>query len=102
MPVKHGPRRIPFPLKDKLKQKLLELQSKHIIIKESNPTEWISSRAVVVRSDKIRICIDPKDLNLVLKRSHYQIPTIEEMLPSLAKAKVFTSLDAKHSYGRSN
>lgn len=98
VPVKHAPRRIPIPLKKKLKEKLLELESKNIIKKESNPTEWISSMVVVVRNDKIRICIDPKDLNLALRRSHYQIPTIEEMLPNLAKAKVFTSLDAKDGY----
>ena len=47
---------------------------------------------------KLRICIDPKDLNEALKRNYYPMPTIEDILPSLAKAKVFSVLDAKDGF----
>ncbi|KAL9964865.1 hypothetical protein ACROYT_G028567 [Oculina patagonica] len=49
-------------------------------------------------SGKLRICIDPKDLNQALKRSHYPMPTIEEVLLRLSNAKVFSVLDAKDGF----
>ena len=39
--------------------------------------------------------MDPKDLNKVVRRSHYPLPTIEEVATRLSNAKVFTVLDAK-------
>ena len=53
---------------------------------------------MVVKPNKLRICIDPKDLNKALKRSHYPLPTIDEVLPQLTKAKVFSILDAKNGF----
>ena len=53
---------------------------------------------VVRKGRKLRLCIDPKDLNKALKRSHYPIPTIEEILPELSKAKVFSVADAKNGF----
>ena len=40
----------------------------------------------------------PGPLNKALRRSHYQMPTVEEILPELAKAKIFSVLDAKDGY----
>ena len=54
--------------------------------------------AVRKPSGKLRICIDPKDLNKALLRPHYPISTIDEILPRLANAKVFTVLDAKEGF----
>ena len=48
----------------------------------------------------LRICIDPKDLNKVLKRSHYPLPTIEDILPDLSRAKVFSTFDVKNGFWR--
>lgn len=53
---------------------------------------------LIKRNEKMCICLDPEDLNAVLKRSHYQIPTIDEILPNLAKAKFFSSLGPKDGY----
>ena len=46
----------------------------------------------------IRICIGPKQLNKALKRHKYQSPTLEELLPELTNAKIFSSCDLKSSY----
>ena len=46
----------------------------------------------------IRLCIDPHYLNLALKRSHYPLPVIEEILPELSKAKVFSKVDLKEGF----
>ncbi|XP_063951721.1 uncharacterized protein K02A2.6-like [Lytechinus pictus] len=53
---------------------------------------------VVKKPQKLRICLDPKDLNRAIKRPHYPIPVIDDILPNLAKAKVFTVLDAKDGF----
>ena len=97
-PVQHTPRRVPVALRDEVKEKLLDLEKKGIIKKVTTPTEWISSMVIVAKPGKIRICLDPRDLNKALKRPKYQMPTLEEILPRLAKAKVFSTLDAKDGF----
>ncbi|CAB4014868.1 Retrovirus-related Pol poly from transposon, partial, partial [Paramuricea clavata] len=97
-PVQHAPRRVPVTLHTEVKEKLTELERKGIVVKETDPTDWISRMVVVAKPNKIRICLDPNDLNKALKRPKYQMPTLEEMLPKLSKAKVFTTLDAKDGF----
>ena len=76
-----------------------EIERREVIAKVTTSTEWISSMVAVRKpSGKLRICIDPKDLNKALLRPHYPIPTIDEILPRLANAKVFTVLDAKEGF----
>ena len=35
---------------------------------------------------KLRICIDPQLLNAALKREHYQLPVLDDVLPKLKGA----------------
>jgi len=54
---------------------------------------------VVTRPDgRIRLCLDPKPLNKALLRCHFRIRTIDDILPQLAKAKVFSTCDAKNGF----
>ena len=50
------------------------------------------------RNGKIRLCIDPKPLNKALKRSYYPLPAIDNLLPKLTNARVFTLVDAKNGF----
>ena len=52
----------------------------------------------VVNGDKLRICLDPKDLNRAILREHYPLPTIEEVSTRLHGAKVFTKLDVRNGF----
>ena len=52
----------------------------------------------IKKDGSIRVCIDPKRLNNNLKRFPHKIPTVEEINPQHAKAKVFSKLDAKSGY----
>ena len=97
-PVQHAPRRIPVTLQSEVKEKIAELEKKGIIQKVTEPTEWISSMVIVAKPGKIRICLDPRDLNKAIQRPKYQMPTLDEVLPRLSKAKVFTTLDAKDGF----
>ena len=46
----------------------------------------------------IRLCIDPQYLNQALKRSNYLLSVIEEILPELSKAYVFSKVDLKEGF----
>ena len=57
------------------------------LAKVTEPTDWVNSLVIVEKSNgKMRLCIDPKDLNKVIKREHFQIPTKEEILSRLPGA----------------
>lgn len=65
----------------------------------TEPTEWVSSMvAVKKKNGKVRICLDPRDLNKGIMRSHYPMPTIEEISTRLTRARVFSVLDAKNGF----
>ena len=68
-PVHHAPRRIAVTLHKEEKSKLEELEKKNILVKETEPTDWINSMVVVAKPRRIRICLDPKHLNKRVKRS---------------------------------
>ena len=93
------PRRVPVSLKPKLEQELGRLTKLGVISPVDQPTEWVSNMVVSQKkSGDLRICIDPKPLNAALKREHFQLPVLEDILPELAKAKVFTSIDLRSGY----
>ena len=95
-PVVHPPRKVPLALKDSLQAELQRLTELQIIEPVTKPTKWVSSMVTTQKPNgDIRICIDPKDLNRALQRSHYPIPTIEDVLPNLSKAKIFSTVDLK-------
>jgi len=50
------------------------------------------------KNNKILICLDRRDLNRAIMRSHYPLPTIVQVTACLNKAKVFTVLDAKTGF----
>ena len=98
-PVIQAPRRVPVALKEKLKQELEKLQRLGIIKKVTEPTPWVSSLVTAQKPNgQLRVCLNPKDLNEALKRSHYPTPTIDEILPELGRAKVFSTVDVKNGF----
>ena len=97
-PVVHGPRRQPQALRSKICAKLDEMAKEGHITKVTEPTDWVSSMVTVVKGDKVRICLDPKDLNKAIRREHYPIPTVEEVVASFSDAKVWSVLDAKSGF----
>ena len=58
------------------------------------PTDWVTNVVIATKpSGDLRICIDQKVLNKALKRERYPIPVIEDVLPQLSKARVFTKIE---------
>ena len=97
-PIVHGPQRQPAELLPKIVAKFKEMEKVARLAKATQPTGWVTSMVVSSRGEKIRICLDPGDLNKAVKREHYPIPTVEEIAAKIPEAKVFTVLDAKSGY----
>ena len=97
-PVVHDLRRQPPALLPKIVDKLKEMEKEGHLAKVMQPTDWVNSMVVSLRGEKIRICLDPADLNKAVKREHYPIPTVEEIVAKIPDATVFTVLDAKSGY----
>lgn len=98
-PVQLPRRRVPVAMMKPLKAELLDLQKRGIIAPVERNTEWINGMVVVQKQNgRLRICIDPRPLNKALKRSHFPLQTIEDILPDLSKAKVFSVCDVKSGF----
>ena len=98
-PTVHAARKIPLKMKDKLKSTLEDMVKEKIIEPVSIPTDWVSSMVVIEKKNgKLRICLDPKELNQAVKRPHYRLPTLEDITSELANVQVFSTFDAKNGY----
>ena len=97
-PVVHSPRRVPVALRSRIKFKLNELVQCHVIALVTKSTPWVSRMRAVFKPNKIRICIDPRDLNRTICREHYKLPTVEELATRLDGAKKFTVCDAQDGF----
>ena len=65
----------------------------------AEPTYWVSAVVTTPKKNRsLRVCIDPRPLNHGLKRERYQLPVLEDVLPDLSKAKIFSSFDLRSGY----
>ena len=63
------------------------------------PTDWCAPIVPVAKpNSKIRICVDLGKLNEAVKRERYILPTLEDVVPNLAGARVFSKLGASSDY----
>lgn len=98
-PIVKPPRRIPETVKAKLKEKLCILEKDGIISKVESPEGWVNNLVIVEKTDgSIRVCLDPQDLNKVIKREYHLIPTVEELVPKLCNKSIYTVFDLKDGF----
>ena len=98
-PVKMPLRKVPLTVQDRLEPELNRLEKLGVIERVTEPTEWISGMVVTEKKNgSLRVCIDPRPLNKALRRSTYPMLTMEDILPRLSKAKVFTVCDVKNGF----
>ena len=67
-------------------------------MRQEEPTEWVNSLVVQKPTGAVRLCIDPRDLNLAIKRPHYPMKTIDDVASRLQGAKIFSILDAASGF----
>ena len=99
-PVHAQVRRVPVAKLGRVNEELERLSSEGIIKPVTQPTDWLSNILVKEKPNgKLRICIDPSQtINKAIRRHKYTIPTIEEKLPLLTNAKVFTIVDVSEAF----
>ncbi|KAF0747865.1 Uncharacterized protein FWK35_00020961 [Aphis craccivora] len=99
VPVACATRKIPFSLEEPLRKELNKLCELQIIEKVEEFTEWVHPIVLAKKPNgAIRICLDPQNLNKVIQREYFQIPTVEEILKQLGGGKVFSTFDANQGF----
>ena len=85
-----------------MKQGILEEAKEH--------TDWVNSYVIVEKDTgnhhspnhtvkkKLRICLDPRDLNEALEREPYHTRSVDEITAKLQGMPVFTIVDFKKDY----
>lgn len=94
-----APRKPAIAMRAAFIDRIKQMEKDSIIKKVNHPTEWISNSVVVPKADgSVRITLDLAELNKAVRRPRYAMPTLDEHLPMLAKAKWFTICDAKDGF----
>ena len=99
-PVHTPTRRVPVAKLDQVNEELKRLCEEGIIRPIAQPTDWLSNMLLKEKPNgKLCSWIAPSQtINKAINRPKYTIPTIEEKLPLLTTAKVFTIVDVSESF----
>ena len=90
---------LPESLKDSVLSELNRHVAEKTMCKVERLTDWVNQMSVVKKkSGAIRICVDPRPLNLVLKKEHFMLPVLDDILPKLSGARVFSICDLKQGH----
>ena len=99
VPKQDAPRTVPVALRDDLKKTLHDMEQKDHIAKVDEPTDWVSSAVYVKkRNGQLSVSLDSRELNKHFKIPKLCLPTIDDVTSMLAKAQMFTVLDAKDGF----
>lgn len=94
-----APRRLPLPLRDKVKIELKRMVQENIIQPIEVATEWCAPIvAVLKKNGSVRICVDFTELNKYIVRERLVLPSVDETLAQMAGAKLFSKLDANSGF----
>ena len=86
-------RRVLEALRPPLKQYLDDLETRGDIENVERPTEWVNSVVITRKANgNLRLCPDPNPF------LHFPLQVIEDILPELGKAKIFTKVDCKDGF----
>ena len=109
-PARHAPRKVPVHLEKAFKEEIDSLVSQGILEEVKEHTDWVNSYVIVEKDTgnthapnhsvkkKLRICLDPRDLNEALEREPYHTRSVDEITAKLQGMTVFTIVDFKKGY----
>ena len=95
-------RQVPVHLKPKADQLIDELLHAGVIVRESNPTEWVSPAHFVPKpgnSGKVRLVTDYRVLNKIISRPVHPFPSAIDLMRQIdPESRWFAKVDAVHGY----
>ena len=96
-------RPIPVHLKDAFQKEISKMLQAGILVPVTEATLWINSFVLIESKDskgqvKLRICLDPTNLNKAVTREPYHFCTLEDITHMLADACILTVCDCKKGY----
>ena len=111
-PTRHAPRKVPIHLQDAFHKEIRNLEQLGILEETKDVTEWVNSFVIVEKkiptdpsssqghsmNKKLRICLDPRDLNEALEREPYYTWSIEEIMGKFHDMTRFTIADFNKGY----
>ena len=109
-PARHAPRKVPVHLEAAFKEKIESLVKQGILEEVKEHTDWVNSYVIVEKDTgnhhspnhtvkkKLRICLDPRDLNEALEREPYHTRSVDEITAKLQGMTVFTIVDFKKGH----
>ena len=94
-PVQHGRWKVHIEYKEEIEKELAEMVQQRIITKQTEPTPWVSSLTYPKKANgKLRICLNPKDLNKAIIHENHKAPTLEEIAHVLMGSTKFSKVDS--------
>ena len=109
-PARHAPRKVPIHLEDAFKEEIKSLVELGILEEVQEHTDCVNLYVIVEKDSgnhhapnhtikrKLRICLDPRDLNEALEKEHYNTHSVDEITAKLQGMTVFTTADLKKGY----
>ena len=109
-PAQHAPRKVPVHLETAFKEEIKSLVKQGILEEVKEYTDWVNSYVIVEKDSgnhhspnhtvkkKLRIFLDPRDLNEALEREPYHTRSVDEITAKLQGMTVFTIVDFKKGY----
>ena len=98
-PVQHGRWKVPIEYKEEIEKELAEMVWQRIITKQTEPTPWVSSLMYPKKANgKLRICLDPKELNKAIICENHKAPTLKEIAHVLKGATRFSKVDSNKAF----
>jgi transposase InsO family protein len=93
--------RISQSLHESVSKRVREWLEDGVITKAPAGCEWNSSLLVVPGQDGVRVCIDPRHVNSLLRSGdNFMIPTSLDILDQFAGSSIFSALDLKSGYNK--
>ena len=97
--VLYTPRRVPLPLRAKVKEELNRMESLGVISKVEELSTWCADMvAVPKRNGDVRICVDLRPLNRNVMREIHLLPKVDDILTQISGAAIFSKLDANSGF----
>lgn len=98
IPLAMPDRRIPISIRPQVDEELDRLTKLGVITPVTEPTPWVSQLVIAKKKDgRLRICLDPHELNKGLQREKYTLPILEDTLAQL-QGSVFTKADLSSAF----